>query len=268
MRLLAVADLHYSLPQYDWVTAVAEKFDVVVIAGDHLDLTSMVDGRAQVVVVRKYLDRLKDRARLITCSGNHDLDSRSAAGEKVAKWMRDLDRIGVPTDGGSLVVDDTLFTICAWWDGPIERAAIGEQLRADAARRGKRWIWIYHAPPDKSPTSWGGSRSFGDTELETWIAEFQPDIVFSGHVHQSPFVKDGSWVDRIGNTWVFNPGHQYGAPPAHVILDTNEQTALWFSAAGVQSVRLDQMLERPIESLTALPAWFTSADRAPGPSPG
>ena len=51
MRLLAVADLHYSLPQYDWLTSVAEEFDVVVVAGDHLDLSSMVDFRAQVVVV-------------------------------------------------------------------------------------------------------------------------------------------------------------------------------------------------------------------------
>ena len=92
MRLLAVADLHYSLPQYDWVVSVAEEFDVVIVAGDHLDLSSMVDFRAQVVVVRKYLDRLKTKAQLLTCSGNHDLDSRNAAGEKVARWIRDLGR--------------------------------------------------------------------------------------------------------------------------------------------------------------------------------
>ena len=47
MRLLAVADLHYSLPQFDWVLEVAPDFDVVVLAGDLLELSSIVDRRAQ-----------------------------------------------------------------------------------------------------------------------------------------------------------------------------------------------------------------------------
>ena len=42
MRLLLVADLHYSLPQFDWVLSIADGFDVVVMAGDHLDLASIV----------------------------------------------------------------------------------------------------------------------------------------------------------------------------------------------------------------------------------
>jgi predicted phosphodiesterase len=42
MKCLVVADLHYSLPQYDWVVNVAEQFDLVIIAGDHLDLSSLV----------------------------------------------------------------------------------------------------------------------------------------------------------------------------------------------------------------------------------
>jgi len=53
MRLLVVADLHYSLPQYDWVTSVASDFDVVIIAGDHLDLSSAVDASAQIFVIGK-----------------------------------------------------------------------------------------------------------------------------------------------------------------------------------------------------------------------
>ena len=50
MRLLAVADLHYSLPQFDWVLEVAPDFDVVVLAGDMLELASIVDRRAQAEV--------------------------------------------------------------------------------------------------------------------------------------------------------------------------------------------------------------------------
>jgi Icc-related predicted phosphoesterase len=65
MRLLLVSDLHYSLPQFDWVLDVAADFDIVVMAGDHLELGSLVDGRAQSVVVRKYFSRLRARTRLV-----------------------------------------------------------------------------------------------------------------------------------------------------------------------------------------------------------
>jgi Icc-related predicted phosphoesterase len=268
MKLLVVADLHYSLPQYDWLTEIAGAFDVVVIAGDHLDLSSLVDGRAQSLVIRKYFGRLKERTRLIVCSGNHDLDSRSAAGEKVTEWIHGFSADGLASDGDSVALGDTLFTVCPWWDGPLVRADIAAQLAADAPKRPKRWIWVHHAPPAHSPVSWAGNRYFGDTELEEWIALHRPDIVFSGHVHQSPFSQGGSWVDRMGATWVFNAGHQFGAPPAFIILDTDQDAALWFSAAGNQMVRLDQPLVRPVAKLAELPDWLTSAGLVDGPSPG
>lgn len=265
MRLLVVADLHYSLPQYDWVMRMASDFDMVILAGDHLDLSSIVDASAQIVVIEKYLARLREKTGVIVCSGNHDLDSRSADGEKVSRWIRTVP--GIVTDGQSFTVEGILFTVCAWWDGPVEREAIAAQFRKDAARRQGLWIWVYHAPPSQSPTSWGGSRSYGDVELAKWLDEFGPDIVFAGHVHQAPFVKEGSWVDRVGATWVFNAGHQYGAPPAHLIVDTLAREALWFSAAGNEAVHLDRPLSRPVEKLRALPAWLTSGDRPPGPAP-
>ena len=260
MRLLLVADLHYSLPQFDWVLDMADGFDVVVMAGDHLDLASIVDGRAQSVVVRKYFSRLRDKTRLVICSGNHDLDAKSESGEKVAKWLGGM-QDGVLSDGTSFVFEETLFTICPWWDGPIAREGIGAQLAEASAQRLERWIWIHHAPPAKSPTSWGGDRYFGDVELREWIEQYRPDIVLSGHVHQSPFVKDGSWVDRIGPTWVFNAGQQFGAPPTHIIIDTEVGEALWFSAAGSEFIRLGSPLERPVPRLEALPDWLKDADR-------
>ena len=60
MRILVVADLHYSLPQYDWLLAEAPRYDLVIIAGDHIDLSSAVDGRAQILVISKYLDMLRE----------------------------------------------------------------------------------------------------------------------------------------------------------------------------------------------------------------
>ncbi|MBL8903442.1 MAG: metallophosphoesterase [Rhizobiales bacterium] len=267
MRCLVVADLHYSLPQFDWVLNVAGDFDLVIIAGDHLDLSSLVEGRAQTVVIRKYIELMREKTKVVVCSGNHDLDSRDLTGEKVAKWIVDLAQHDVPSDGASLVFEDTLFSICPWWDGPLTRDKIGEQLAADALKRTGRWFWVHHAPSDKSPTSWSGSRYLGDNSLLEWVIQYKPDMVFSGHVHQSPFVKDGSWVDRIGDTWVFNVGFQFGAPPAHIIFDTEKEEAVWLSAAGFQSIQFSQPLERPLRRLATPPAWVTLRDRAGGPSP-
>ena len=267
MRCLAVADIHYSLPQFDWIVRMAERFDVVVLAGDHLDVGSLVDLRAQAVVVRKYMDLLKERTRLIVSSGNHDLDTRNEDGEKIARWLGDLGNNGIATDCGSFAFGDVLFTICPWWDGPVARERIGEQLAKDVVRRPRRWVWVYHAPPDQSPTSWGGKRHFGDQALLAWIDQYQPDIVLCGHVHQSPFVKEGSWVDKRGVTWIFNAGHQFGVPPAHIVFDTEKDEAVWMSAAGIQAVNFAEPLLRPLPRLPAPPPWFTSRDPVADPSP-
>lgn len=269
MRCLVVADLHYSLPQFDWVLSTAPLFDVVIIAGDALDIGSVVDFHAQIVVVRKYLARLAEVTRVILCSGNHDLDERDEAGEKIARWVGDVGRLGIAHDGESLTIGDTFFTICPWWDGPRVKEQIGKQLQAAAAGRGgERWIWVHHAPAANSPTSWGGARYFGDAELVEWIENYKPDIVLSGHVHQSPFIKGGSWFDRLGSTWVFNVGQQFGRPPAHIMLDLNNEKAYWFSAAGEESIDLDAPLHRPAENIAALPEWLTAVNQAAARSTG
>jgi Icc-related predicted phosphoesterase len=256
MKCLLVSDLHYVLKQFDWVGNVAKDFDVVIIAGDHLDISSTVEARVQIAVILTYVKRLRDKTRLIVSSGNHDLDARNADGEKVAKWLSKVRGLGVPTDGDDLAIDGTLFTICAWWDGPQTREEVGAQLARDAEKPKKRWVWVYHAPPDASPTSWGGQKYFGDVELVRWIRQYQPDIVLTGHIHQSPFRQGGSWVDRLGSTWVFNSGRQIGPSPTHIVFDTEARMALWFSLAGAEVVRLDEPLRRPVPELTELPAWF------------
>jgi len=160
MRCLVVADLHYSLPQFDWLLAAADEFDLVIFAGDTLDIGSMVDFRAQILVVKKYLTLLVERTRVILCSGNHDLDERSAEGEKISRWVGDVRELGVACDGDSLAIGDTLFTVCPWWDGPLVKARLDMQLREAAACRLNDWVWVHHAPPANSPTSWGGKAVF------------------------------------------------------------------------------------------------------------
>jgi hypothetical protein len=57
-------------------------------------------------------------------------------------------------------------------------------------------------------------------------------------VHEPPFKPDGSWVDRIGSTWVFNAGRQIGPVPAHIELDLHQGWARWSSMMGDEEVDL------------------------------
>jgi Icc-related predicted phosphoesterase len=249
MKWLLVSDLHYTLKQLDWLNSVADRFDVVVIAGDMLDISSTVPVAAQIVVVLKYIRLLSRRTRLLVCSGNHDLNALSAAGEKTAGWMQRVRHLGVPCDNDRVDLDATTVTLCPWWDGPVACRQIGEQLARDSGQRAESWVWVYHAPPEQSPVSWAGKRYFGDSHLLEWIRQYQPAMVLTGHIHQSPFKVDGSWVDRIGETWVFNPGRQIGPVPTQVIIDTDKDEAIWLSLAGAERVALDAPLQRPVETL-------------------
>ena len=66
----------------------------------------------------------------------------------------------------------------------------------------------------------------------------QPDLVVTGHIHESPFKTNGSWVDQIGKTWVFNAGSHIGDVPAHLILDLEAMNVDWYSLAGHDSRQL------------------------------
>ena len=236
MRLLFVADLHYTLNQFDWVVANAGDYDWVVIGGDLLDLASTLDFDLQIVVVEKYLARLRQKTRLLVSSGNHDGDARNSADESVAGWLREAKAEGLFVDGDSIHLDGTRITVCPWWDGPLSRAELEALLLREAAQVTGKWVWIHHAPPEGSPVSWTGMKSAGDECLRGWIERFQPDMVLCGHIHNAPFYPQGSWVDRIGKTWVFNPGRQIGASPTHISLDLDAMTAEWISFEG-ESVR-------------------------------
>ena len=238
MRILLVSDLHYTLPQLDWVVRAADGFDLVVLAGDQLDISSPVPLEAQSVVILQYTDLIRAASTVAISSGNHDLTGPDEAGEQCALWLREAKANGVPTDGDSVLFGDTLITICPWWDGDVGRAAVADLLRRESAKRPRHWIWVYHWPPTGSPTCWTGKRYYGDDDIGGWIAEHRPDVVLTGHVHESPFKPDGSWADRIGTTWVFNAGRQIGPVPTRVEIDLDEGVAIWESMMGYEEQRL------------------------------
>ncbi len=239
MKILSVADLHYTLKQWDWVKQVAGEFDLVIIPGDLLDIVSAVSIDVQILVLRKYLKRLPKDVPVLISSGNHDGDVRNEAGESSAAWLKEAKNLGcICADGDSYEKDGTLFTICPWWDGEESKAEVAAQLERDAAKQKQQWVWVYHAPPTGSPLAWDGKHEYGDDALPGWIEQYQPDIVLGGHIHHAPFTKNGTWFDRMGETRLFNAGKQIGPVPAFIELDTDAQTAVWRSLAGVESLDL------------------------------
>jgi len=233
MRILLASDLHYKLRQYDWLLSAAPDFDAVVIAGDHIDAQSSLPGAVQIAALSATFSALAQRSRVLVCSGNHDLNAWNGQGEKVANWLAAVRGEALAVDGDTVRIDGTLFTVCPWWDGPHARHDVERMLERAAKERSGHWIWVYHAPPE-GLLSWTGKRHYGDSVLPELIRRFSPTAVLCGHIHEAPFKSGGSWIDRIGDTWLFNAGRQIGDIPARIEIDFGQQAARWISLAGVE----------------------------------
>jgi len=240
MKILAVSDLHFALGQFDWVVAQAARYDLVIIAGDLLDIAGHLDLDSQITVITKYLRAIGAKTRLVVSSGNHDGDEKNGANEFVARWLHRVRAEGLVVDGAGTDVGRLRVSVCPWWDGPATRESMQAFLRQEAERAPGTWLWVHHAPPDLLGVSWTGRVHAGDAFLGATIRELRPAFVFSGHIHNSPFRAGGAWASRVGHTWVFNAGRQLGVPPACIELDLDQNLARWVSQAGIEEVRLDQ----------------------------
>jgi Icc-related predicted phosphoesterase len=234
MRILATADLHYALRQFDWVGGQLDHYDLLVLAGDLLDLASPVDLDVQEVVVRRYLRQFAAQRMLLTSSGNHDIHEVQADGERAAVWMERLAAPNLKPDYQNYERDGVLFTVCPWWDGPDTREKAEHQLQLDAAKPKRTWIWLHHNPPSGTPIAWTGTDFHGDKVAMDWINFYQPDFVFCGHIHNAPFYAAGSWHTRIGKSMVFNAGKQPGPEPTRIVLDLADRRAEWHSIEGTE----------------------------------
>jgi Icc-related predicted phosphoesterase len=243
VRAVLVSDLHYDLRKLDWVLTEAENVDLVVVAGDLLDIFSDVPLDAQITVALEYLAAFAGRATTVVCSGNHDLDSRTEAGEKATAWLGEARARGVLVDGDSVEVGGWLVTGCAWWEGPETLQRLDESLDAAAATRTGPWMWVYHGPPE-GRLSWTGSKYYGDPELPRLLERHRPDLVLCGHIHEAPFVPGGAWVERRGATLLFNGGMRPGNIPSHVLLDFDARTASWWSTEGSGEMSFDVPLSQ------------------------
>ena len=197
VRALLVSDLHYDLRKLDWVLAEAAGVDLLVVAGDLLDIGSAVPLDAQIAVVLEYLASAgRARPPTVVCSGNHDLDHRTDAGEKATAWIAEARASGV---------DRRRRQRPASTAGRSRRAPGGRGPRRCGARS-PRW------PPAAAAREGRGCgcgtahrrvRCRGPARSTTATPScpgcstlHRPDIVLCGHIHEAPFVPGGAWAAR------------------------------------------------------------------------
>ena len=259
MKILLAADLHNRREWYDWLRG--QNADLTVIAGDLLDGFLDCGLLPQMLALRRWCAGFP--GALAVCGGNHDAntpqrgfrpDSLVSLPEKDRedvlplllsdRWMDSLEELGVVPDGrtnllqtpaGQVVVTTIPYDFQSgephghlWEDG--SRMRIQHKVP---------WIVLHHEPP--AGTLVGGNQ--GDRNLHYKIREYQPDFVVSGNLHSQPYV--GSFADKVGGTWCFNPGHPehkeqlaLSAIPNHITLDLAAGTATWHGGGSPVEIRL------------------------------
>jgi len=96
--------------------------------------------------------------------------------------------------------------------------SIEEELEAlDRGQANRRLtVAVMHGPPFGTACDLlQGGRHVGSRAVRAWIERRQPRITLHGHIHESPLVS-GAFADRLGATWVVNPGADPRTP--HLVL--------------------------------------------------
>ena len=246
MKLLLTADLHYRREWYTWLLNQAPKYNAVAIAGDLLDM--FMDPQPQIEFLRAWVAKMKVVGTpLFFCDGNHDMNgtplpwptnpnerpSPEQAGfveraQLAEHWMDALVWEGASVVSGMTKTFPDLegLVVTSLFYGPDKEemnASLmqkGAQLRRTSPR--SPWLVLHHEPP----VGLIGRPELGNRRLGDWIEQYQPGVICCGHDHESPFFND-TCVERVGLSYVFNPGYREGKYPCHIEIDTETMKYNW-----------------------------------------
>jgi predicted phosphodiesterase len=234
VKTLLTCDLHFNLGWFEWLETKAPEFDLVVIAGDLLDMFAPIPQRLQIPAVQGALKSIAARTTLAICSGNHDTVGKEIKLDRapVFEWLALLSKHrNLISDGCTRVFGDLIITTV-----PYACSREQKQIWLDRGaiiRRDRRcpWLVVHHVPP---PLRNNPSREEGEA-LEL-INKYQPDFWLSGHLHDLPYLPGNTWHQRLGRTFVFIPGQLINvveptsaAFPNHIILDLDSRSVRWES---------------------------------------
>jgi Icc-related predicted phosphoesterase len=245
MKVLCIADIHGNSQWFKWILENSPRFDLIILPGDFVDGYDQRDLSLVLGEVQGFFKELEQiGVPVLMCSGNHD-DGLKRISNPLYSWTDGLKKphkVWGNGDIGTLTIKGRDLLFSCHQDNEFGKEPITCKLEKDfekahelAQVTGLPWIVVHHCPPDQclvSKGDIGGSRI-----LRKLIERFQPDFVFSGHLHQAPMA--GDCVDKIGKTVCFNAGHRKNSMiPNRLELDLLALNGTWFYA-GDQKKRID-----------------------------
>ena len=224
MDILLTADLHSKPRWFRWLESQAEKYELIGIAGDLLDLFSSVDPKTQSIAATAFLRRLSSKTKVAVCSGNHDsIDYLANTRVAAPLWLSELNGIkNLITDGQIECLENSLVVTTLPYIDAIDplRALLLESSKI-AREKQIPWLVLNHIPPTMKTTD------AEEAKAGILVKEFQPSYWFSGHVHELPY-GGGTWKSQLGKTTLLNAGQQLDAKiPNCIILDVTTGEAGW-----------------------------------------
>jgi hypothetical protein len=243
VKLLLTADFHFHKPWFEWLLRVADRYDLICIAGDLLDMFHPAGVVPQLIYIYEWMQMLtKVQVPVALCSGNHDLpgdqpilvpgvsirkDKLPILGEfaKHKRWLHALKMNHlVAVDDDSKIFrtrsDEAITVVC------LPYAADGHVHPLNPAAH--PCLILHHEPPAQTLIA---EPNTGSREFALVVARQQPTWTISGHVHFAPG-GENHFSQRIGRSWCFNgrqlpPSAVLPAEPNFIVLDTKARTASW-----------------------------------------
>lgn len=194
MVIIGLSDLHGDTNIIKKMGGVLSRVDVVVLAGDITHFDHALQAERVVEAVRRY------NSRVLAVPGNCDHSD-------VDKW---LTREGINLHPESRITEDLGFaglggSIYTPFNTPFEysesQAARFLSGAAASLPENKPFVLVSHQPPSNTGCDrLRSGKHVGSRELRHFIETRQPLVCFTGHIHEAVT------TDRIGRTWIINPG--------------------------------------------------------------
>ena len=193
MRIIAFGDIHMEYAGIEKITGLS-KADLVIITGDFTNCGGKKDASTILDVIRRI------NPKIYAVLGNMD---QASVGDY-------LDELGINIHGKGIVLGDLgIFGVggsnLTPFNTPTE---FSEEELGDIVNKAYQYVTqapikvlISHTPPFNTATDLIGSGvHVGSTAIREFIEEKQPDVCFTGHIHES------RGEDRIGRSLILNPG--------------------------------------------------------------
>jgi len=207
MRVVAVTDIHASMRN---VRALRDiKRDITVVAGDLASCGSLDE-------TKEVLEELVSQGSPVVwvpgnCDSPRALELKLQGAHLVHESVKEIGGLIFAGLGGSIYTP---------FNTPFEYSdeELGEKLAPVLAKIGaekmNKTILVVHNPPYKSGLDTvRGGEYVGSKNLRKLIESYQPRLLITGHIHESP------GVTSIGRTLAVNPGPLQRGHYALILID-------------------------------------------------